>query len=244
MTTTSVIAVRTVRGLLLTAALLAATGCSRTEAPRLGEAGTPTEKQAVRRTADSPEPRVARGTSGEPTVMPGEKEYREFKDNVKSNWKTGEGLDVSFLDGDGKPVDLKQYRGKKNVVLIMTRGYAGMVCPYCTAQTSRLIANIDEFNRRDAQVLAVWPGATAHVQDFVQAVQSQLTQKKPIPFPLWLDENFKAVDALGIRGELARPSTYILDKSGKVRFAYVGSNLTDRPSVKSMIEQLDAIAKN
>lgn len=268
MTSIPVIAVRASRVFVTGLALVLAAGCAKTEAPRQGAAGdSPKTSPAPQASAplsapkDEPptvapsaakaeEPRVTRGTSSDQpaspvaeAVMPGEKEYRLFKDHVSSNWKTGDGLDVTFVDGDGKPVDLKQYRGKKNVVLVMTRGYAGMVCPYCTAQTSRLTANIDEFTRRDAQVLAVWPGATDHVKDFVDAVQSQLSQKKPIPFPLWLDKDFKAVDALGIRGELARPSTYILDKSGKVRFAYVGSTLTDRPSVKSMLEQLDKIVK-
>ena len=49
-------------------------------------------------------------------------------------------------------------------------------------------------------------------------------------------------DRLGIRADLALPSTYILDRDGKVRLAYVGATLTDRPSVKAMLDQLDRLA--
>ena len=62
-----------------------------------------------------------------------------------------------------------------------------------------------------------------------------------VPFQILLDEDFKAVDHFGIRGDLAKPATYILDKEGKVRFAYVGTSTADRPSLKALLKQLDAI---
>ena len=68
-------------------------------------------------------------------------------------------------------------------------------------------------------------------------------ENDPIPFPVLLDENFTAVDKLGIRGDLAKPSSYIIDKQGQVRFAYVGATNADRPSVQSLLKQLDAITK-
>ena len=56
-----------------------------------------------------------------------------------------------------------------------------------------------------------------------------------------LDVELKAVDHLGIRKDLSKPATYILDKQGQTRFAYVGATLADRPSVQSMLEQLATI---
>ena len=41
--------------------------------------------------------------------------------------------------------------------------------------------------------------------------------------------------------DLAKPATYIVDKQGQVRFAYVGANIADRPSVHFMLDQLAAI---
>jgi peroxiredoxin len=163
-----------------------------------------------------------------------------FKDNVQTNSEVSDGaLDLVFLDGWGEKVDLKQFRGKKHVVLVVTRGFPGYVCPNCTAQTSRLVTNYPQFVRRNAEVFVVFPGPKENVQAFVQESQKQAS--KDLPFPVLLDEDYQAVEKLGIRADQAKPSTYILDKQGKVRFAYVGKDTTDRPSVKAMLDQLDKL---
>jgi peroxiredoxin len=168
----------------------------------------------------------------------------EFTDAAGSNTKppaSGD-LDLSFLNLEGQKVDLQSFKGKKNVVLVITRGYPGTLCPFCLAQASRLIKNYPEFVRRQAEVIVVFPGPKEHVYDFSRSSQVDASASK-LPFPLVLDEDLKVVDRLGIRGNLAKPSTFILDKEGRVRFAYVGTTTADRPSVKSMLAQLDAIGK-
>jgi peroxiredoxin len=129
------------------------------------------------------------------------------------------------------------------VVLVVTRGYPGYICPNCSAQTSRLISNYPEFVKRGAEVLIVFPGPTEHLQEFRERTQKE-AGKKTTPFPLVLDKDFHAVDKLGIRENLAKPATYIVDKHGGVIFAYVGTNTSDRPSLKAMLDQLDAIPKS
>jgi peroxiredoxin len=62
-----------------------------------------------------------------------------------------------------------------------------------------------------------------------------------IPFPVLLDVELRAVDRLGLRHDLSRPATYILDKAGDVRFSYVGKDLSDRPSVKALLKELDLL---
>jgi hypothetical protein len=76
-----------------------------------------------------------------------------FKDTVQSNTQVrDDALSLTFLDNQGKTVSLGSYRGKKNLVLVFMRGFPTFVCPNCTAQTSRLITNYDEFVKRDAEV--------------------------------------------------------------------------------------------
>jgi peroxiredoxin len=165
-----------------------------------------------------------------------------FKDDVQTNTQAdSDTLDLTFTDRDGNPVELKSYRGKKNVVLVMTRGMIGYsFCAYCSGQTSRLISNYKEFARRDAEVLLVIPGPKDRVEQFLTKARADAGDRA-VPFPVLFDEDYRAVNRLGIRAEQAKPSTYILDKQGQVRFAYVGATMTDRPSIKAMLRQLDAI---
>jgi peroxiredoxin len=120
----------------------------------------------------------------------------------------------------------------------MLRGYNGAHCPYCTAQTNSLFHNKAELDKFDAQLLVVYPGQSTMLDEFLTKAGSTI---KTAPCPILLDENFQAVDQLGIRGELAKPSTYIIDKQGQVRYAYVGASLSDRPSVKAILTQLQAL---
>jgi peroxiredoxin len=185
------------------------------------------------------------GCGSDPPPPPPPDLTAEFKDDIdKSNATAAASpFELNFVDADGKPVDLRQYRGKKNVVLVVTRGSAGgYFCVYCSAQTASLIKNYDEFKKRDAEVLVVFPGTQQNANVFTQMVKGE-TKGQGLPFPLLLDENLNAVDKLAIRGDVAKPSVYILDKDGQVRFAYVGAHLKDRPTIKALTRQLDQIEK-
>ena len=180
---------------------------------------------------------------GVPVTLP---QLIQFRDTAESNTKVDadEQFDLQFSDRSGNSVDLKDYRDRKNVVLVVMRGYSGSFCPLCAAQTSRLIYKYKEFEKRNAEVVVVFPGASEHAQSFVKRLPGEsVGDVKTIPFSIVLDENLEMVDRLMIRGDLAKPSTYILDKSGKLRFAYVGTTPSDRPSLKSMLAQLDEIER-
>ena len=61
-------------------------------------------------------------------------------------------------------------------------------------------------------------------------------QVDEVPFPLLLDEDLKAVSFFNIASNLAHPSTFIIDKQGNIRLAYVGADMTaDRPSVSAIL---------
>ncbi|MFO1041943.1 MAG: peroxiredoxin family protein [Planctomycetaceae bacterium] len=174
----------------------------------------------------------------------------EFLDNVTPNSEaTTDFTKLTFTDKDGKSVSLSDYLGKQSLVLVVTRGYSGSICPYCATQTSRLISNYPEIKERNAEVLVVYPlerpGQEGRLDEFVERAVSMLpAASKKVPFPLLLDIELKSVEALGIRSNLSKPATYIFDKEGKVQFAYVGSSLADRPSVKAILSQLDRLNKS
>jgi peroxiredoxin len=151
---------------------------------------------------------------------------------------------LTFIDLDGKKVELASYRGKANVVLVMTKGtpvsYGGAFCPGCLAQMNALVANLPDFKKREAEVLVVFPGPSERAGEFLTTAKAR-EGDKPSPIPLLLDKDLAAVDLLGIRGDLAKPSTYILDRKGNVVYAFVGEHTTDRPSVKALLGQLDKL---
>lgn len=167
----------------------------------------------------------------------------DFKDDAATNVQiTADALNLDFIDRDGKPLRLSDYRDKKHVVLVFMRGMTkdpGGICPSCSAQTSRFIVNHAEFAKRDAELLVVFPGPQQHVTQYMEQAPGPL--KVPVPFPILFDADFKAVDRLGIRADVAKPSTFLLDKEGQVRFAYVGASSSDRPSLAALYKQLDAL---
>ncbi|MCG6155122.1 peroxiredoxin family protein [Rubinisphaera margarita] len=166
-----------------------------------------------------------------------------FKDELASNTTPPQGLDdLQFVDTDGNPVLLKDVLGEKNVVLIFTQGFYGTLCPFCTTQTARLIANYDKFKELETEILVVYPGPRDHLDEFIKVAQTDSkAQMDRVPFPILLDEEFKAVDFFDIRSQNAHPSTYVIDKQGNVLLAYVGKDHTaDRPSVKKILESLKA----
>jgi peroxiredoxin len=170
----------------------------------------------------------------------------QFRDRVESNAEAdADLLSLSFVNREGQPTQLKDLAKERNLILVMTRGYSGSICPYCTTQVSRMIANYDDFQKRNTDVVVIYPVETpadsSKVDDFMNRVISMLATKKETPFPVLLDVQLKAVDLLGIRKDLSKPATYILDGEGRVQFAYVGNTLADRPSVKALLEQVDKI---
>ncbi|HBE71234.1 MAG TPA: hypothetical protein DDW52_24065 [Planctomycetaceae bacterium] len=170
-----------------------------------------------------------------------------FKDDVKSNAEPPMQIrDLSFFLGEAdQEVKLDNYIGKSSVVLVFTRGYSGgMICPFCSMQISQLVANYDNFIERDTKVLIVYPGSVEHLDNFAAAVTKVDLEKADIAavkWPVLLDPDLKAVGLLEIEADLAKPSTFIIDKVGNLVFSYVGANRTDRPSVKAILNQLDTL---
>jgi peroxiredoxin len=171
----------------------------------------------------------------------------KFLDTVQSNAQLDPGIaSLSFLTPDGREMNLSEYVGNRQVVLVVTRGNTNPVCPYCTTQTARLIASYDQFQQRGTEIVVVYPvqaqADQARLEEFLKVTRSKLDDPhRPVPFPVVLDIELKAVDQLGIRKDLSKPATYVVDHEGNVRFAHVGEHWADRPSVRAVLDQLDAL---
>ena len=150
--------------------------------------------------------------------------------------------DLRFSDKDGNEVPLADVMTREYLVLVITRGWYGGVCYYCASQTSRWARRFDELDPYDAQLVVIFPTETEEdtpkVQELSKRIKKGDIPNEDIPYPILLDVNLTGVDQLGIRDELAKPSTYIIDRQGRVRFAYVGESIADRPTVDSVLKQL------
>lgn len=171
----------------------------------------------------------------------------DFFDDRTSNARLDEGLtDLVLVDKLGIEHEVAEYAEGRNLVLVVTRGNTTPICPYCSAQTAHYITRYREFVDRDTEVLLAYPVELERHRDklkpFLDQVKTRLDDPdRSIPFPVLFDVELKAVDRLGIRKDLSKPATYILDREGRMRYGYVGRDRADRPSVDAILKELDKL---
>ena len=140
---------------------------------------------------------------------------------------------------DGKAVELKDLVAKQRVVLVVLRGWPGYQCPVCTKQVGDFVSKADEFKGR-ATVLMVYPGPAEklkeHAEEFLK------NKGWPKGFIFVTDPDYAFTKTYGLRwdapGETAYPSTFIVDQSGKVRFAKVSKSHGGRSTVEDVVKVL------
>lgn len=67
-----------------------------------------------------------------------------------------------------------------------------------------------------------------------------LVEKMKIPFPLLPDEQLQVINSYGVLNPedgLARPSVFVIDRKGIIRYAHVGKDMFDRPTVDLILAQ-------
>lgn len=167
----------------------------------------------------------------------------KFKESVATNAEVpANAAELEFIDTAGQTATIGEYREKKNLLLVFTRGFTSPICPFCQTQTSRLVSNYDQFKQHDTEVLLVYPGAKGQLDEFLKTVKTvDKGQVENVPFRILLDDGLDAVRFFGIEEVRASPATYIFDKQGRTQFAYVGGSESDRPSIKAIVEQLERL---
>ncbi len=167
---------------------------------------------------------------------------RTLKDGELSQWY-GKPLPFTSMKGvDGKDIDLTQFHGKKQVMVVVLRGFLGEVCAYCVAQTKALSQQKDKLAELGVEVLVIYPGAKENEESFEQAYKMTFNEGGP-PYRVFYDPNLELVTKLGIEGDLASPSTLIVDLNGNIQFFYKGEHRADRPAAKKLLEIIEGMKK-
>jgi cytochrome c biogenesis protein CcmG, thiol:disulfide interchange protein DsbE len=115
--------------------------------------------------------------------------------------------ELSLTNINGKTETLADYQ--KSVVLV--NNWATW-CPPCKAEMPILSAYYNEHNVEGFTIIAIEAG------DALNEV-SQFAQSRNLMFHVWLDPNGKALKAFGNSN---LPSSYVIDRSGTVRYAWTG----------------------
>ncbi|WP_319499912.1 peroxiredoxin family protein [uncultured Draconibacterium sp.] len=141
---------------------------------------------------------------------------------------------------DGSEVPLNKLYNESPLVLIILRGWPEYQCPVCTRQVGEFVAEAEQFKKYGARVLMIYPGPSEVLQEKAEEFAEDFTF--PEGFYFALDPNYSMVNEYGLRWdapkETAYPSTFVIDKAGKVRFAKVSSSHGGRADVEEVVAAL------
>lgn len=151
-----------------------------------------------------------------------------------------EAKDFELRTLDDEKVKLSKLVAEGPVVLIVLRGYPGYQCPVCTAQVGQFMAKAKQFDAAQARVVMVYPGPAdglkKHADEFVRG------KTLPDNFFLVLDPDYEFTKAYRLRweakSETAYPSTFVIDRERKIRFAKISMTHGGRASVDEVLKAL------
>ncbi|MBY0543799.1 MAG: peroxiredoxin family protein [Sphingobacteriaceae bacterium] len=156
----------------------------------------------------------------------------------------------NLKDNNGKQVDLKQVlKENKSVVLFF---YRGQWCPYCNKQIKDLQDSLQILTAKGAYVIGVSPETDANVSKTVAKTKATFSiisdkdygvmkaYKVNYVMEQGLADRYKSrgLDIALANGQndnvLPVAATYIIDKSGKIKYAFFENDYKKRPSVKTL----------
>lgn len=148
--------------------------------------------------------------------------------------------DFTLSTPEGTPVHFADLTKKGDVVLILLRGYPGYQCPYCQKQVHDYIVNADQFAKANTQVLLVYPGPSAALDQ--RAREFIGDQKLPTNFNLVLDPDYTFTTLYDLRWnapkETSYPSTFLVHRNGSIFFAKTSHSHGDRTSAADTLNEL------
>jgi peroxiredoxin len=116
-----------------------------------------------------------------------------------------------------KPFRFSSLKGHKNAVIVF---YQGSFCPVCGKQLEDIQSHLADFKAKDTEVIAISADDAAHA---VQSVGEHGLQFTVIP-----DAGKTIIKRFGVanvgKEGIAWPALYIVDKAGKVRFAFASAD--------------------
>jgi len=130
----------------------------------------------------------------------------------------------------GKPVALKDYLGKKVVLLEFWATW----CDICKVEMPRLVKEYDEYKGKGYELLAI---TLSRGDDKDRKKIEALKEKNKIRYPILLDTEFEvATKTYGLSGPI--PLKVIIDCKGKIRYTHVGDYADGVSEVPFVLDEL------
>jgi peroxiredoxin len=147
--------------------------------------------------------------------------------------------DFTLKTMDAKAVTLSVETATLPVVLVVLRGWPGYQCPLCTRQVHELVSQADAFAGK-GRVILVYPGKSenllAHADEFLK------DKSWPKDFLFVTDPDYTFTKSYGLRwealGETSYPSTFVIDKKGKVQFVKISKTHGGRATSAEILAAL------
>lgn len=147
-----------------------------------------------------------------------------------------EAPDFELPDADGRPVRLRDFRGRPVVLVFYPLDWS----PGCSQQLDLYQSELDEFDRRGAQILAV----------SVDSIYSHgaWAAVRQLRFPLLADFHPKGEVARRYRvfrdeDGFSERALYVIDAEGAIRWAHVSPQLHHVPDIYQLFDALDGLAE-
>lgn len=148
---------------------------------------------------------------------------------------------------DGKTVHFAELTGKGTVVLVVLRGWPGYQCPICDRQVHDFINSAGGFAGAKAQLLFVYPGPADDLKAHAEEFKRWKGRQWPGEFLYVLDPDYAMVNAYHLRWdaphETAYPSTFVVDRSGTIRFAKISHSHGDRSRAADVLAELKTLSR-
>ncbi len=141
---------------------------------------------------------------------------------------------------DDSEVRLSRILEEGPAVVVVLRGYPGYQCPICSKQIGSLISAHEDFAKKKARVIFIYPGAV----DDLTAKAKEFLKKTELPegFVMVTDPKYVFTNTYGLRWdapkETAYPSTFVIDSEGKVLMAKISQEHGGRADTKQVLASL------
>lgn len=168
--------------------------------------------------------------------------YSDLGDRSKDRIKEGKKLpSIPLQDYDGNDLSSNDWKGGKRLVIF----YRGNWCPICTAQVNELGKFEKEFDALGIRITLISPQSheksRKHAKkvgmdyDFLVDVNNEAAKKLGILHEHGVPKGF---EVLGYETNVPKPTTFVLDKNGKVIFADLTTNYRLRTKPEDIIAAL------